>query len=107
MADEPYTAYAQDDTYWTLRKRGKWFLVLRLNAGTYDEVERWGWYRKAGAAATAVDLLSYTKGIADGNVIIASALQDKLNELGLIVPKPDQGPKDEPAGAMEDDEDDD
>lgn len=105
MADDVYTAYAQDDTYWTLRKRGNWYLVVRLQSGTYDEVERWGWYRRAGAAATAVGVLSYTKGIADGHTIIGAALQQKLAELGLIVPAPDEGPAAQPTEApAEDDE---
>lgn len=73
--------------------------MLRLKSGSYNEVERWGWYRRAGAAATAVSVLSYTKGIADGNLIIGAALQQKLHELGLVAPRPDQGPRG-PAKAM-------
>lgn len=47
-------ATPRDGTYWTLRKQGPWFLVVQLRSGTCDEVQRYGWYRRAGAAATAV-----------------------------------------------------
>lgn len=104
MSDEPYTGYATDGTYWTLRKRGRWYRVVRLRSSTYDIVEDWGWYLRAGAAATAVGVLSYTKGMADGNTIIASALQEKLTELGLVVPKPDKGPHEQPADAGDEDD---
>ena len=40
---EAYTSYAADDTCWTLRKRGQWYLVCRLRKGSYNEVERYGW----------------------------------------------------------------
>lgn len=95
MAD--YTDYTTDSTYWTIRKRGNWYLVLKLQSGTYDEVDRWGWYSRAGAAATAVGLLSYQQGLSDGERMMREALQEKLSELGLAVPKPDKPARDEPA----------
>lgn len=93
-----YTSYAQDGTYWTLRKRGSWFLVIRLKSGTYSEVERYGWYRRAGAAATAVGALTYRLALEDAKTLIRDGLQAKLDELGLgVVPPPDR--KDTPADA--------
>lgn len=99
-----YTDYATDGTYWTLRKRGSWYLVARRASGTYEEVERYGWYRRAGAAATAVGLLSYRKGIVEGAGIVRDAVQAKIDELGRLVPKPDKAPSEEP-DAGEPDED--
>lgn len=85
-----HTDYAQDSTYWTMRKRsGGRFVVLRLNSGVYDEVERWGVYKSAGAAGTAVGVLSYLKGLSEGQEVMRAALQEKLNELGLVIPPPD------------------
>lgn len=78
-----YTAYTQDGTYWTLRKRGQWFLVSRLESGTYEEVERYGWYRRAGAAATAVGALTYRVALQDATKLIRDGLQARLDEMGL------------------------
>lgn len=90
-----HTGYTQDGTYWTIRKRGKWFIATRLNSGRYDEVERWGEYKSAGAAATAVALQSYQKGLSDGEAMMRAVLQGKLKEIGLI-PQPDpEAPEDE------------
>jgi len=99
-----FTDYAQDSTYWTIRKRGSWYLVARRRSGSYEEVQRWGWYKRAGAAATAVGVLSYLKGLADGEAMMREALQEKLSQLGLVVPMPDTGPETEPAGQSEDNE---
>ena len=102
MAD--YTDYAKDSTYWTIRKRGAWYLVARRKSGTYDEVERWGWYKRAGAAATAVGLLSYLQGLSDGESMMREALQEKLNDLGLVVPKPEKAANEEPDEGEPDEE---
>lgn len=102
-----YTGYTQDGTYWTLRKRGQWFLVIRLRSGSYDEVERYGWYRRAGAAATAVGALTYRVALQEATDIIRDGLQARLDEMGLgAVPKPDRAGTDTPkdAAAEEDDE---
>ena len=88
-----YTAYTQDDTYWTIRKHGNWYRVARLRSGLYDEVERYGWYRSAGAAATAVGVLSYRKGLEDGHDMMRSVLEERLHGLGLVIPRPDKGGK--------------
>ena len=95
-----YTSYTADGTYWTLRTRGRWFLVLRLESGTYAEVERWGWYRKAGAAATAVGALTYRSALEDARDSIRDGLQLRLDEIGLgVIPKPDRPGRDEPGDA--------
>jgi hypothetical protein len=91
-----YTNYSIDGTYWTLRKRGDWYLVARLQSGTYEEVERWGWYEKAGSAATAVGVLSYRKGLAESADEMKKAVDAKLEELTRAVPKPAAGPQEEP-----------
>jgi len=94
-----YTEYAEDGTYWTIRKHGDWYRVARLEAGSYVEVERYGWYRRAGAAATAVGLLSYRAGLAAGMGMAHAAIQAKLDELDLVLPMPDAGPGEEPTDA--------
>jgi len=96
-----YTGYTQDGTYWTLRKRGKWFLVLRLESGSYGEVERYGWYRRAGAAATAVGALTYRVALQEATDIIRDGLQARLDEMGLgAVPKPDRPGTETPGDAV-------
>lgn len=100
-----YTAYTQDGTYWTLRKRGQWFLVLRLESGTYDEVERYGWYRRAGAAATAVGALTYRVALHEATNIIRDGLQARLDEMGLgAIPKPDRPGTETPRDAAPDED---
>ncbi len=95
-----YTGYTRDGTYWTLRKRGKWYLVLRLRSGSYAEVERYGWYRKAGAAATAVGALTYAVAISEATELIRDGLQQRLDEMGLgAIPKPDRSPAAPPEDA--------
>jgi hypothetical protein len=102
-----YTAYTQDGTYWTLRKRGNWFLVLRLESGTYSEVERYGWYWRAGAAATAVGALTYRVALQEAKDIIRDGLQQRLDEMGLgAVPKPDRPGGDTPGDAAPEEDDD-
>ncbi len=96
-----YTGYTQDGTYWTLRKRGKWFLVLRLESGSYGEVERYGWYRRAGAAATAVGALTYRVALQEATDIIRDGLQARLDEMGLgAIPKPDRPGTETPGDAV-------
>lgn len=97
-----YTAYADDNTYWTLRKKGRWYLVSRRRSGTYADVERYGWYRRAGAAATAVGLLSYLKGLADGQQLVRTAIQQKLDELGMTMPEPELVGEEPGEGEFED-----
>jgi hypothetical protein len=95
-----YTAYTRAGTYWTLRKRGSWYLVLLLRSGTYEEVDRYGWYRRAGAAATAVGALTYRAAIVEATDIIRDGLQSRLDEMGLgAVPKPDRPASDAPVEA--------
>lgn len=86
-----YTGYTRDETYWTLRKRGNWYLVLRLRSGSYEEVERYGWYRRAGAAATAVGALTYAVALSEATELIREGLQQRLDDMGLgAIPKPDR-----------------
>lgn len=93
-----YTAYTRAGTYWTLRKRGDWYLVCLLRSGTYEEVDRYGWYRRAGAAATAVGALTYRTALAEVRDSIRDDLQRRLDEIGLgSVPAPDRPASDTPA----------
>lgn len=95
-----FTSYTQDGTYWTLRTRESWFHVVRLTAGSLVEVERYGWYRKAGSAATAVGALTYRIAREDAQSLVQISLQAKLDELGLgLIPQPDliDTPADAPA----------
>lgn len=102
-----YTSYTKDGTYWTLRKRGSWYLVSRRASGTYAEVERYGWYRKAGSAATAVGALSYRVALLEATEAIRADLQKRLDEMGLgAIPKPDRPGGETPAGADAVDEED-
>lgn len=99
-----YTGYTRDGTYWTLRKRGSWYLVLRLRSGSHAEVERYGWYRKAGAAATAVGALTYAVALSEATELIREGLQQRLEEMGLgAIPKPDRPPATPPEDADEGD----
>ncbi len=100
-----YTAYTRDGTYWTLRTRGKWYLVLKLESGTYREMGRYGWYRRAGAAATAVGALTYQEALSEATDVIRDSLQSRLNEIGLGIPKPDRPGKDQPPDAQDEPQD--
>ncbi len=101
-----YTAYTRDGTYWTLRTRGKWYLVLKLESGTYREVDRYGWYRRAGAAATAVGALTYREALSEATDVIRDSLQSRLDEIGLgAIPKPDRPGKDQPPDAKDEPQD--
>jgi hypothetical protein len=92
-----YTAYTRAGTYWTLRKRGSWYLVLLLRSGTYEEVDRYGWYRRAGAAATAVGALTYRAALIEATEVIRDGLQSRLDEMGLgAVPQPDRPASESP-----------
>jgi hypothetical protein len=101
-----YTAYTRAGTYWTLRKRGDWYLVVQLRSGTYEEVDRYGWYRRAGAAATAVGALTYRSALAEVRDTIRDDLQRRLDEIGLgAVPTPDRPASDTPVdGSVEEDQ---
>jgi hypothetical protein len=96
-----YTSYTRDGTYWTLRKRGGWYLVSRRRSGTYEEVDRYGWYRRAGAAATAVGALTYRLALQEATEQIRESLQARLDEIGLgVIPKPDRAAGDAPSEAV-------
>lgn len=92
-----YTAYTRAGTYWTLRKRGSWYLVCLLRSGSYEGVDRYGWYRRAGAAATAVGALTYRAALTEATEVLRDGLQSRLG-LGAI-PKPDRSAADAPADA--------
>ncbi len=83
------TAYTRDETYRTLRKRGNWYLDCRLTSGSFAEVERYGWYRKPGVAATAVGASTYRAALGETTDVIRDSLQQRLDEIGLgAIPKP-------------------
>ncbi|WP_091325691.1 hypothetical protein [Geodermatophilus ruber] len=106
-----YTAYTRDGTYWTLRKQQEWHLVCRLHSGTGEVVERYGWYRRAGAAGTAVGALAYRAALTEArdstrNDAVRGDLQRRLDEMRPdAVPEPDHPANDPPAEAHGDDPD--
>lgn len=106
-----YTGYTRDGTYWTLRKRADWYVVCRLRSVTYDELERYGWYRRPGAAATAVGALSYRAALAEvrdtaPNDAVRGDAQRRLDEMPSdAVPEPDRAADDAPPESPEEDPD--
>jgi len=100
MSDQPasgYRRYTSDDTYWTARKRGRFFEVVRLRTGTYEQVDSWGAYSSAGAAAGAAATLAYQQGQEDAQAAFTAKLHDVLATMGLgsvAVPAPEVAPED-------------
>ncbi len=86
-----FTGYSSDATYWTMRKQGDWYKVVRLASGSLVEAELLGWYRNAGSAATAVGVLAYLQGLEDAKDAARKGIQDKINSLGgwQSIPAPD------------------
>lgn len=79
-----YRDYTADSTYWTVRKHGKVFWVVRidLSGGTYHWKEIWGGYHSAGAAAQ----LAYGQGQRDAVEALRGTLHAALDGVGLGVP---------------------
>ena len=77
-----YRRFTSDGTYWTVRKRGGYSEVVRLRTGTYEEVETWGAYNSAGAAAGAAAELAYQQGFQDAQEQLRGKLHDVLAGMG-------------------------
>ncbi len=92
-----YRRYSKDGTYWTVRKRGRYYEVVRLQPGTYEQVDSWGAYNSAGAAAGAAAELAYQQGVEDAQEDLRAKLHGVLAGMGLgpvAVPAPEVRPED-------------
>lgn len=80
-----YRSYSADGTYWTVRKMGKTFWVVRIDPSGmgYRPVEWWGGYQRAGAAGGAAAQLAYNQAIGDARERIRDSLHDALDGIGL------------------------
>lgn len=78
-----YRNYAADGTYWTVRKYGRTFWVLRLRSETYEQLEVWGGYTRAGAAGGAAAQLAYFQAVNEMTDSIRGTLHQALDKVGL------------------------
>lgn len=89
-----YRNYTTDGRYWTVRKRGRVYWVVKIDpsSGYYVWAEIWGGYRSAGAAGGAAAQLSYVQGKKDAADQIRGSLHDALDSVGLGAPTPSPAP---------------
>ena len=89
-----YRNYTADGRYWTVRKQGSVFWVVKIDpsSGSYVWADIWGGYRSAGAAAGAAAQLSYVQGRRDAADQIRGSLHDALDSVGLGAPTPSPAP---------------
>ncbi|NHO84947.1 hypothetical protein [Micromonospora sp. CMU55-4] len=82
--------YTSDGTYWTVRKVGKVYWVVRIdnNNSDYRWAEIWGGYYRAGAAGGAAAELAYNQGKRDVAQQLKASLHGALDSVGLGAPKP-------------------
>ena len=80
--------YTSDGTYWTVRKVGKVYWVVRIdnNNSDYQWSEIWGGYYRAGAAGGAAAELAYLQGKRDVAQQLRESLHDALGSVGLGAP---------------------
>ncbi|GAB3861723.1 hypothetical protein ACFPIJ_12115 [Dactylosporangium cerinum] len=86
-----YRDYTADGTYWTVRKRGKVYWVVRIDPsnGDYRWSEVWGGYTVAGAAGGAAAQLAYAQGQQDVAQQLRGSLHEALDKVGLgALPNP-------------------
>ncbi|MBQ1075440.1 hypothetical protein KBX06_20050 [Micromonospora sp. C31] len=86
-----YRSYTADDSYWTVRKHGStyWVVRIRKENGIYRRLEWWGGYRQAGHAAGAAAQLAYRQAKEDVVKELRGSLHDALERVGLgALPKP-------------------
>lgn len=94
MATQPantgYRNYTADGTYWTVRKHGSTYWVVRIDNsnGEYRWVEVWGGYDRAGSAGGAAAQLAYGQAVEDTRSKLTEALHGALDGVGLGVPEP-------------------
>lgn len=89
-----YRNYTADGRYWTVRKQGRVYWVVKIDPGSgqYVWAEIWGGYRSAGAAGGAAAQLSYAQGKKDAAHQIRTVLHDALDSVGLGAPEPGPAP---------------
>ncbi|MFJ4109251.1 hypothetical protein [Oerskovia enterophila] len=107
-----YRNYSADGTYWTVRKVGKVYWVVRINPASagYAWEEVWGGYQVAGAAGGAAAQLAYGQAMRDAQSAISGSLHEALASIGLGVEKPSKPavpPAEAPRGTQDDEEFDD
>jgi hypothetical protein len=110
-----YRNYTTDGRYWTVRKQGRVYWVVKIDpsSGHYVWAEIWGGYRSAGAAGGAAAQLSYVQGKKDAADQVRASLHDALDSIGLGAPVPSPAPVSRDSapvsagGAEEDTEDED
>jgi hypothetical protein len=78
-----YRNYTADGSYWTVRKHGRTFWVLRLRSETYDQLEVWGGYSRAGAAGGAAAQLAYFQAVNEMTESLRGTLHRALDKVGL------------------------
>lgn len=83
-----YRNYTADGSYWTVRKYGRTFWVLRLRSETYEQLEVWGGYTRAGAAGGAAAQPAYMQAVGEMTDSIRDTLHSALDKVGLGAPPP-------------------
>ncbi|WP_425720936.1 hypothetical protein [Micromonospora sp. DT233] len=80
-----YRNYTADGSYWTVRKQGSiyWVARMRRSNGTYEWLEVWGGYERAGAAAGAAAQLAYSQARKDVLKELVGNLHTALDKAGL------------------------
>ena len=101
-----YRNYTADGTYWTVRKQGSTFWVVRIDnsSGYYEWTEVWGGYSVAGAAAGAAAQLAYAQGAKDALATVRTTLHEALDAVGLgmqLPPAPAVPPTQAPEGVAD------
>ncbi|MEU2106562.1 MULTISPECIES: hypothetical protein [unclassified Nocardia] len=92
MASKPrpsgYRNYTADGTYWTVRKQGRTYWVVRIDPtdGEYRVVEWWGGYHRAGAAGGAAAQLAYQQALSAAKEVLRDHLHEALETIGLGAP---------------------
>jgi hypothetical protein len=74
-----YRNHTADGSYWTVRKHSHTFWVLRLRSETYEQLEVWGGYSRAGAAAHLPDF----QAVSEMTESLRGALRRALDKVGL------------------------
>lgn len=102
-----YRNYTADGTYWTVRKQGRTYWVVRIDpsGGGYEPVEWWGGYHRAGAAGGAAAQLAYNQGVAEVKEVLRGRLHGALEGIGLGAPvsPPPVAPKEAPPALGDED----
>ncbi|RAN94261.1 hypothetical protein [Micromonospora noduli] len=80
-----YPNYTADGSYWTVRKQGSIYWVARMRRvnGSYEWLDTWGGYERAGAAAGAAAQLAYNQAREDVLKELVGTLHTALDGAGL------------------------